>query len=95
MESGRLAECMKMVDEMDRDELRYLNDHCIARYRELNREKAQEKMSDLSVGDPVRFTHKGIPYEGRITKLNRKTVSVDTGEERGWLIPPALLEKVS
>ena len=51
------------------------------------------KKLDFVVGDRVRFEHKGTTYDGNVTKINRKTLSLKLGSVT-WRVSPSVLEKV-
>lgn len=56
----------------------------------------REKLSKnhFKVGDLVGFNHDGKEYTGTITKLNHKTVSLMTIENKGWLVGYSFLFKI-
>jgi predicted thioesterase len=49
------------------------------------------KAPAFSIGDKVTFAFKGRNVEGRVVRINQKTVSVDSGNGGGYRVHPSLL----
>jgi len=81
------------VDKLNREELLELNRRIIERLKYLSTREALEYSKKFNVGDEVEFKNKGTVIRGTVTRINRKTLSVQTREGQ-WNIPPQFLKKV-
>ncbi len=83
-----------VINKLSRDQLIHLNRYLVDRinaFQELDLLKAKSK---FLVGDRVKFEYEGTSYFGRVTKKNKKTVSVHTDDHKDWNISPNLLSKL-
>ncbi|WP_372997573.1 hypothetical protein [Marinobacter sp.] len=74
--------------------LKALQDRAIARDRAPTPtliETPPPKGAGFAVGDKVKFPFKGQQVEGRVVRINRKSISVDSDNGRGYRVPPRLL----
>jgi hypothetical protein len=83
---------LRMVDTLDEEQLHALY-HVVAQRLQLaQKAHALAAMSQFHVLDRVSFVHNGKQYEGTVTRLNQKTISISTysparrsGRRRGRL----------
>lgn len=54
-------------------------------------DKAAERRASFRVSQPVWFEHKGVRYDGFVTKINRKTIGVMIPNQGEWRIGPNAL----
>ena len=52
-------------------------------------------MSQFHVLDRVSFVHNGKPYEGTVTRLNQKTISIMLDDGTRWNVAPSLLTQIA
>jgi hypothetical protein len=52
-------------------------------------------MSQFHVLDRVSFVHNGKQYEGTVTRLNQKTISIMLDDATRWNVAPSLLTKLA
>jgi len=77
------------------EELIALNHEIMARIESLHQAQSYKSMAKLRVGDRVAFTPStGQTIQGRILRLNKKTVSICTDDNQHWKVSPTLLTKV-
>jgi hypothetical protein len=82
-----------VVKTLNEQELRYLNRQVVERLKLISQAHSTVAMSNFSIGDKVSFTASdGSLIEGKIFKLNKKTVSIKTAEEVQWNVSPQLLQ---
>ena len=83
------------IDRMTEAELIDLNHRIVARLRFLHQMRAHAEMLEFKIGDRVTFQPPGQgQVEGILTRYNKKTVTVITGDGRQWNVSPQLLSKV-
>lgn len=83
------------IDRMTEAELIDLNHRIVARLRFLHQMRAHSEMLEFKIGDRVTFQPPGQgQVEGMLTRYNKKTVTVITGDGRQWNVSPQLLGKV-
>lgn len=84
-----------LVNTLSEGELLALNDCIVERLRFLQRQRAQQDMTQFRVGDVVRFTtSEGHAVTGVLIRLNKKSVSVHTEKDCRWTVSPHLLTLV-
>lgn len=90
------ATAEEVIGNLDLDDLRFLNKIIVERINYLVRFRRGIRLLQFSPGDRVQFTSKyGDVIEGTVIRVNRKTVSVSTGENEGWWnVSPELLTKI-
>jgi hypothetical protein len=86
---------LRMIETLDGDQLHALY-HVVAQRLQLA-EKAHTlaSMSQFHVLDRVSFVHNGTLYEGTVTRLNQKTISITLEDGTRWNVSPSLLTKVA
>jgi hypothetical protein len=83
------------IDRLTEAELVDLNHRIVARLRFLHQMRAHAEMLEFKIGDRVTFQPPGQgQVEGMLTRYNKKTVTVITGDGRQWNVSPQLLSKV-
>jgi hypothetical protein len=83
------------INRMTEAELIDLNHRIVARLRFLHQMRAHAEMLEFKIGDRVTFQPPGKgQVEGMLTRYNKKTVTVITGDGRQWNVSPQLLSKV-
>jgi hypothetical protein len=81
------------IDRLSEAQLIDLNHRIVARLKFLQEARAHSAMLEFKIGDRVEFTPDGRPpVVGILTRYNRKTVTVLTGNER-WNVSPGHLRK--
>lgn len=86
---------LRMVDTLDAEQLHTLY-HIVAQRLQLaQKAHALAAMSRFHVLDRVSFIHNGNPYEGTVTRLNQKTISIVLEDGTRWNVAPSLLTKVA
>ncbi len=82
------------VENLNEDELLDLHHRVVDRLNFLEQVRNRDLMLEFSIGDRVVFTPTGRPQIfGKITKYNKKTVSVITDSGQKWNVGPNLLER--
>jgi len=82
------------IDPLTIDELIALNQRVVARIKFIEKAQAHVDMMAFNLGAKVSFEAADGRRFGRLTKYNRKTVTVITDEGQQWRIPPHLLSPV-
>ena len=86
---------LRLVETLDEDQLHALY-HVVAQRLQLaQKAHALAAMSRFHVLDRVSFVHNGKQYEGTVTRLNQKTISIMLEDGTRWNIAPSLLTKVA
>jgi hypothetical protein len=86
---------LRMVDTLDEEQLHALY-HVVAQRLQLaQKAHALAAMSQFHVLDRVSFVHIGKQYEGTVTRLNQKTISIMLDDDTRWNVAPSLLTKVA
>ena len=83
-----------LLEKLTGYELTVLNKMVVERIRLINKAGALVYMSKLNIGERVSWDGSdGIVRSGVIIRLNRKTVSIKTGDKDYWNVSPQLLRK--
>jgi hypothetical protein len=83
------------IKELGEEELVYLNRLVIARLQLIYQEKSTNAMMRFNPGETVEFQdHEGKRKTGIITRLNKKTATIDTDDGQHWNVAPALLKNI-
>lgn len=83
-----------VIKSLNEQELRYLNRQVVERLKLISQAHSTVAMSNFSIGDIVFFTaNDGSKIEGKVFKLNKKTVSIKTAANEQWNVSPQLLQK--
>jgi hypothetical protein len=82
------------IEKLNENQLRYLNHIIVERLKLMNSAKALQALSKFNIGDIVSFDHYGEIIKGRIIRINQKTVSIITlDQKQKWTVAPAFLKK--
>ena len=73
--------------------LEELNTRVVRRIQELHGRKTQKELESFKMGDRVSFQSDGRMVEGLVVRVNRKTLSVRTGET-SWTLHPRFVTKL-
>jgi hypothetical protein len=87
-------ELIKLIENLDEDQLRALNDLVVEQLRLVQHARTLDAMRSFHVRDRVWFTHNESYYEGTITRLNQKSISVTVDDGSRWNIAPEWLKKI-
>jgi hypothetical protein len=85
---------VRSVEQLNEDQLHVLHHLVADRLRLAQQARTLYAMSNYHVLDRVAFSHNGKRYEGTVTRLNQKTVTVVLDGGDRWNVAPALLTKV-
>ena len=86
---------LRIVETLDEDQLHALY-HVVAQRLQLaQKAHALAAMSQFHVLARVSFVHHDKPYEGTVTRLNQKTISIVLDDGTRWNVAPSLLTKVA
>ncbi|CNI60935.1 hypothetical protein [Yersinia pekkanenii] len=85
---------MISIDNLTEAELTALHNRIVDRLKELQREKALSAMSELRIGDVVRFQSEQSVVAGIVIRLNKKSVTVHSAGNNRWNVSPELLTLV-
>lgn len=82
------------IERLSEAELIALHNRIVDRLRELQRQQAQQGMTQFRPGDVVRFTTDEGEVVGVLVRLNKKSVTVHTEGGRRWNVAPQLVTLV-
>jgi len=84
------------IKELAEDELVYLNKLVVERIRYLRQVETTNQMAIFNLGDIVEFqdNHNTI-LQGRVIKINKKTLTVLMADKKQWNVHPAYLKLIS
>lgn len=84
------------IRRMGEEDLLFLNAQIADRLKLIAQARSTVELARFGVGDRVGFPGKdGLPREGVITRLHKKTVSIITDEGHRWNVSPGLLKALS
>jgi hypothetical protein len=85
---------VQALRQMSEADLVYVNRMVVERLNLLAQVKNTVQLAQFAQGDRVSFTtNDGLFKNGRIMRLNKKTVSLFTDDGQQWKVSPALLRK--
>ena len=91
-EIRRIEDFIKNLGE---SELVYLNRLVVERLKLLSQQRNTTQMMKFNIGEKVSFlTPDGVKKSGVITKINKKTASIDTQDGGYWNVSPGLLSHI-
>ena len=86
----------ELINDMPQDALITVHNMIVDRLRVLQRQQAQQTMSQFRIGDTVCFnTNDGKTITGILVKRNKKSVTVHTEDGHSWNVAPQLLTKAT
>lgn len=80
------------IDDMSLDQLLALNDLICRRIDDLQARQEMAVLSRLTLGQAVSFESREDQVFGRVIKINRKTVVVQSEDHRQWKVAVALIQ---
>ena len=88
-------ELINLIENLNEGQLHALNHLVVEQLRLVHHVRTLDAMRSFHVTDRVWFTHNEKYYEGTITRLNQKTVSVTLDDGNRWNVSPGVLQKVN
>lgn len=83
------------IDLMDIDELIRLNEYIVKRIRLISDTKEMEKVQDFELLEKVYFIDdRGKRIDGTVIRLNKKTITIKTGNGMEWRVSPNFLKRL-
>jgi len=83
---------VEAIKRLGEDDLLFLNQLIIERLKLISQAKSTSLMAAFNIGDQVSFrASAGQEIQGVVLRLNKKTVSIDTGDGHRWNVAPGLL----
>lgn len=80
---------------MSEEYLLYLNRMVVKRLKLLAQARSTVELAQFAEGDRVSFTgNDGATRQGKILRLNKKTVSLPTDDGHFWKVSPGFLHKI-
>ena len=95
MERQLPKQVLRMVESLDEGQLHALSQVVAQRLQLTQKAHALAAMSQFHVLDRVSFVHNKERYEGTVTRLNQKTISIVLDDGTRWNVAPSLLTKVA
>lgn len=84
----------QMLEHLNEDQLQGLYRLVADRLHILHKMRALYAMKDFAILDHVSFNHNGKYYEGVVTRLNQKTITVTLNDGNHWNVSPGFLTKM-
>jgi len=83
------------IDGFTEAELIDLNNRIVERLRFLQQARSHKRMLDFKIGDRVSFQPEGHRMiVGVLTRYNKRTVTVITGDGQRWNVAPQFIQRV-
>jgi hypothetical protein len=83
------------IDRLTEAELIDLNNRIVERLRFLQQTRSHKRMLEFKIGDRVSFQPEGHRMVvGVLTRYNKKTVTVITGDGQRWNVAPQFIQRV-
>ena len=93
MNNPELRKIEDVIKTLSDTELHYINRLIIERVKLISQARSTSAMGQFNIGEEVFFIdHLGREIIGRITRLNKKTISLQTREGENWKVSPGLLK---
>jgi len=80
------------IDDMSLDQLLALNEVICRRIDELQARQEMDVLSRLTLGQAISFETREGQVFGRVIKINRKTVLVQSEDNRQWKVSVGLIQ---
>jgi hypothetical protein len=85
----------EFIKDLNEEELIYLNRLIVERLKLISQAKSTYEMAKFNIGELVQFEdNDGNTISGRVTKLNKKTISILTEDRQRWNVAPIFLRSV-
>ena len=95
MDQGDTRRIEQFIKDLNEAELVYLNRLIIERLKLISQAKSTREMARFNLGELVEFEdNNGNTIAGRVIKLNKKTISILTNQNRRWNVAPVFLRSV-
>jgi hypothetical protein len=86
---------VEAINRMPEEDLRFLNRLIVERIKLISQARATGLMTRFTRGDRVRFdTNDGRSIEGRVERLNTKTITVLADGGQRWKVSPGFLRLI-
>ena len=86
---------VEAIKRLGEDDLLFLNQLIVERLKLISQARSTSQMAAFGIGHLVSFrSPDGHNVEGVVQRLNKKTVSVDTGDGHRWNVAPGLLRLI-
>ena len=86
---------VEAIKRLGEDDLLFLNQLIVERLKLISQARSTSQMAAFGNGDLVSFrSPAGHDIQGVVLRLNKKTVSVDTGDGQRWNVAPGLLRLI-
>lgn len=86
---------VEAIKRLNEEDLRFLNRMIVERLQLISQARATTLMTSFTKGDRVGFqAPDGRMVEGTVLRLNKKTISVATGDGHQWNVAPGLLHLI-
>lgn len=83
---------VEAIKQLGEDDLLFLNRLIVERLKLISQAKSTNLMATFSIGDLVSFrASDGREVQGVVLRLNKKTVSIDSGDGHRWNVAPGFL----
>lgn len=86
---------IRLIKHLNEDQLHSLYRMIVDRLNLVHRARALSAMKNFSILDRVSFSHNGKYYEGIVSRLNQKTITVILNDGNRWNVSPGNLRKVT
>ena len=83
------------LDSMSEHELRTLNSEIIRRLQMHSMIRNKSQLMAFRIGDRVAFDADHGTVEGMVTRVNQKTVTIQSDDGRGWRVSPGYVSKIA
>jgi len=90
-----LEQILAMIEKLNEQELRRVHQATAERLNLFHKVNALYAMKDFHILERVSFTHNGTAYNGIITRLNQRTITVTVDGGTKWTVHPSFLKKIS
>lgn len=85
---------INLIESLNEDQLHALYRVVAERLNLVHKARALVAMRNFYILDRVLFTHNGKHYEGVVTRLNQKTITVTLDDGTRWGVSPGNLKKI-
>lgn len=94
MKTNLPVEISELLTKLNEEQLCQLNQMIVERLKLFSKAKQMKAMVNLNIGDAVYFDYYGEEITGTIKRLNQKTVTIATNDNKEWKVSPTLLKKI-
>jgi uncharacterized protein YkvS len=89
--NNRVEEATRLIHSMDSQEIEQI----VTEVKQRRTRLARQTVRSITIGDTAEFTTSiGRRVQGKVTKVNRKTVIVHESGYGNWKVPASLLTRV-